>query len=135
MSPLVLWLQLAGGVQLGVAIANVLLPRRLSLREQLPRLSPILAQILIVHWVYILIVLLIFGSMCLLFAPDLAGGSALGRFTSGCLAAFWLLRIPIQLFYYDPAFRRRHRAGDVAMVAACVFLGAVFSAAALGVAA
>src|SRR5437867_1746463 len=105
MNPLVPFVRAAGGVQLAIATANVVLPRLLAVRENLPRLSPILRQVFIVHWLYILGVVLIFGGLSVFFAGDLAGGSPLGRALSGCLAVFWLTRVATQIFFYDAAFK------------------------------
>ena len=133
MNPLVPWIWAAGVVHLSIAAANFALPKRLQVRENAARLSLILRQVLYVHWLYIVIVVLLFAALCLLFAPELAGASPLGRFLSGAMAAFWLLRIPLQLFYYDREARRRNRSLDMLYLLALVFLSGVFSAAALGV--
>ncbi len=130
MSLLVPAIQVAGAVHLILAAGNLVLPRKLEYRANLAKVPPIIRQIFVVHSVYIVLVLLLFGSLCLFFAPDLAGGSSLGRFLSGCLAAFWLFRLPLQWFYYDGSLRREHRAGDVSYMAAVAFLGAVFAIAA-----
>lgn len=132
MNPLVPWIWAAGVVHLAIVAANLALPRRLQVRENAARLSPILRQVLYVHWLYIAVVLLIFAALCIFFAPELAGASLLGRFLSGAIAAFWLMRIPLQLFYYDRETRRQNRALDALYLAALIFLSGVFSAAALG---
>ena len=62
---------------------------------------------------YIVLVLLGFAALCLFFAPELAAGRGLGRFMSVFLAVFWLPQPLVQLLYYDPALRRRHRLLDV----------------------
>lgn len=89
--------------------------------------------VFVVHWVYIVLVLGIFASLSFWFAPDLAGASRLGRFLSAMIAVFWLLRVPIQLFFYDREIRRQNRVGDVVFLFAFSYLGVVFSIAALGV--
>ena len=132
MNPLVPLLWMAGCVQLAIFAANFLLPGRLAVRVELPRLSPILRQVFLVHWAYILFVLLIFAALSFLFASELAGGSTLGRAMSACMALFWSTRILIQLFYYDAALKRENRAGNILFTSAFTFLAAVFTAAALG---
>jgi hypothetical protein len=129
---LVPWIWAAGVVHLAIVAANFALLRRLQVRENAARLSPILRQVLYVHWLYIGIVLLIFAALCLLFAAELAGASPLGRFLSGAIAGFWLLRIPLQVFYYDRETRRKNRALDAMYLLALVFLAGVFAVAALG---
>ncbi len=131
MSPLIPLLWAAGVIQIGIIVGNAFLPRLLAVPENLPRLTPILREVFIVHWLYILLVLAFWSALCLTFAPDLAGGSPLGRTLSGGLAVFWSLRLVIQLLYYDAATRRRYRAGHLLFSVACAFLAVVFIAAAL----
>jgi len=90
-------------------------------------------EVFIVHWVYIVLVLGIFTSLSFWFAPELAGASRLGRYLSAVIAVFWLLRVPIQLFFYDPEIRKQNRFGDVIFLLAFSYLGVVFGIAALGV--
>lgn len=126
-------IQIAGVVQLLILAANFALPKRLALDRFLPRLSPILRQMFLVHWIYILIVILLFSGVSLIFPDDLAGGSGLGRAFSAALALFWTSRLVVQLLYYDRAFLHRHRAGHLVFTAAFAYLGGVFALAALGV--
>jgi len=123
----------AGAMQLVILAANFFLPKKLRCRENLSRVSPMIRSVFVVHWVYIVLVLGIFSALSLWFAPELAGASRLGRFLSAAIAVFWLLRVPIQLFTYDPELRRQNRFADVAFLAAFSYLGVVFSAAALGI--
>jgi hypothetical protein len=132
MSRVELLIWVAGLLQLAIAAANLLLPRILRYRENLARMSPMVREIFLVHSGYIVLVLIAFGTMSLLFAPDLAGGSRLGRFLSAFLALFWLLRIPVQLGY-DPAVRRKYRLFDVAFLVALLYLGGTYLLAALEV--
>jgi hypothetical protein len=84
-----------------------------------------------VHWIYIVIGLGMFAGLCFGFAPDLAGASALGRFLSGLLAGFWLLRLVLQIFYYDREIRRENRELDILYVASLIVLVLIFGLAAL----
>jgi hypothetical protein len=126
-----LWL--AGAVQLVILLANFPLPKFLPIRENLSRLSPMIREMFLVHWAYIVLVLGIFAALCFGFAPELEGATQLGRFLSACMAIFWLARVPVQLFFYDRETRRRNRAADVAFLACFSYLGVVFAAAALGI--
>jgi len=120
-------------VQLAILAANFVVPGKLHCRENLARVSPMIRSVFIVHWVYILMMIAMFSAICFGFAPELAGGSRLGRFLSAAMALFWLPRIPIQLFVYDRELRRNNRLGDVAILAAFSFIALVLGAAALGV--
>jgi hypothetical protein len=132
MRPSIPWLWVAGAIQLVVIAANFALPKKLRCRENLAKVSPMIREVFVVHWLYIVLVLGIFTTLCFWFAPELAGGSRLGRFLSLAMAIFWLLRVPIQLFFYDREIRRQNRLADVAFLLTFSYLGIVFGAAALG---
>jgi len=123
----------AGVVHVGIIGANLPLPGRLRVREGMAGVPRFLRQIFYVHWVYIVIVLGMFAALCFGFAPELAGASPMGRFLSAFLAGFWLLRIGLQVFYYDGEIRRENRGLDVAYLASLVVLVAIFGVAALRV--
>jgi hypothetical protein len=121
----------AGAVHVSIIAANVPLPGRLRVRERLAGVPRFVRQIFYVHWLYIVIVLGMFAALCFGFAPELAGATAMGRFLSAFMAAFWLLRIGLQILYYDPEIRRHNRALDTLYMVALVVLVAVFGTAAL----
>lgn len=133
MNPLIACIWAAGVMHLIIVAANLLAPRRLHYRENLAKVSTIVRQIFIVHSVYILLVLLIFSGLCFFFARELAGGSQLGSFLSGCMAVFWLLRAAIQVFYYDPELKRRHKVIHMGFTVTILYMGIVFALAAFGV--
>jgi hypothetical protein len=124
----------AGFVHVGIILANIPLPARLRVQERLAGVPRFVRQIFYVHWIYIVIVLGLFAALCFGFAPELAGGSGLGRFLSAFIAAFWLLRIGLQVFYYDRAVRRENRGLDLLYLGSLAVLVAVFGMAALQVA-
>lgn len=121
----------AGVVQVGIMAANVPLPGRLRVRERLAGVPRFVRQIFYVHWVYIVIVLGLFAALCFGFAPELAGASGLGKFLSGFMAGFWLLRILLQVFYYDREIRRENRGLDALYLASLVVLVGIFGVAAV----
>ena|SRR5580692_5736582 len=112
----------AGCVHVGIMAANVPLPGRLRVRERLAGVPRFVRQIFYVHWVYIVIVLGMFAALCFGFARELAGASALGRFLSGFMAGFWLLRIVLQIFYYDREIRRENWGLDLMYVVSLIVL-------------
>jgi hypothetical protein len=124
-----LWI--AGFVQLAIALANFVLPRKLNYRENLARVAPMVRQIFIVHSGYIAGIVVLFAAITFGFAPELAGGRGLGRFLAASIAVFWACRVPLQVFYYDSELRRRNRASDVAITVALLFLIVTYGAAAL----
>lgn len=127
---MVLAIQAAGVVHLGIIAANVPLPGRLRVREHLAGVPRFIRQIFYVHWIYIIIVLGLFATLCFAFARELAGASALGRFLSGFMCAFWLLRIILQLLYYDHDVRRENRVLDILYLGSLLVLVMVFGVAA-----
>jgi len=124
-------IRVAGAVHLGIIAANVPLPGRLRVRERLEGVPRYLRQIFYVHWVYIVIVVGLFAALCFGFAPDLAGPTSLGRFLSGFMAGFWLLRIVLQIFYYDREVRRENRGLDLLYVGSLIVLVTIFGIAAV----
>ena len=128
---LVLWLWVAGAIQMAIVLSNAVLPARLNVRTGMASVPRFLRQVFAVHWTYILLTVSLFSLLCLFFARDLASGSKLGRFLCIGMGVFWGLRLPLQLFYYDAELRRQNRALDVAYVLALVVLVAIFGAAAL----
>lgn len=117
----------AGGLQLIVVAANFVIPGRLDFAGNLSKTSPIIRQIFRVHHVYIVGILAFFAALCFMFPEELAGGSGLGRFTTGFIALFWGLRLPVQLFYYDPEVRRANRVEDVLFGTLLAALASVFA--------
>jgi hypothetical protein len=124
--PLSAWIQIAGAVQLAIGLANLPLASRLQYRKNLAGASEIVRQVFYVHAAYIVLVVLGFAALSLLFPSELVSGRPLGRFLSAFLAIFWLLRVPIQLFYYPVEIRRQNRLADVIFIVAFAFLAIVF---------
>jgi len=123
-TPYLIWL--AGGLHVAIILANVPLPRRLQLRRNLVGVPAFIRQIFYVHWIYIVFVLGLFAALCFAFAPELAGGSGLGRFLSAFIAGFWLLRLLLQRFYYDPQVRCANRILDSLYILALLVLVGIF---------
>jgi hypothetical protein len=121
----------AGCVHVGIIAANIPLPGRLRVREKLAGVPRFVRQIFYVHWIYIVIVLGLFAALCFGFAPELAGASGLGRFLSGFMAGFWLLRIVLQVFYYDREIRQENWGLDMLYVGALIVLVVIFGMAAI----
>ncbi len=121
----------AGAIQAGIVAANIPLPGRLRVRERLAGVPRFVQQIFYVHWLYIVIVVGMFAGLCFGFAADLAVASGLGRFLSGFMAGFWLLRIVLQVFYYDGELRKENRELDLLYVGSLAVLVVVFGVAAI----
>lgn len=124
----VLWV--AGFLQILIALANLIIPKKLDYHSNLVRVTPVIRQIFIVHSAYIVGVLLLFAAISIGFTSDLAGGKGLGRFLSIAMSLFWLCRAPLQVFYYDEALRRVSPFGNAAFVAVTLYLAASYAVAA-----
>ncbi len=129
MNPLEKLLWFAAIVQFGMVLANFYLPSKLRYRENLSRVAPMIREIFVVHAAYIVAIVFLFAVLTLRFTGDLASGHGLGQFLAASISLFWLCRVPLQLFYYDSEIRRANRAGDVAMIAALLFLATAYGAA------
>lgn len=121
----------AGFVHAGIVVANIPLPGRLRVREKLAGVPDFIRQIFYVHWLYIVIVVGLFAALCFRFTAELAGASSLGRFFSAFIAGFWLLRIILQLFYYDREIRRDNRFLDFLYLVSLALMVVIFGASAL----
>ena len=101
-------LRVAGALQLALAAANIPLSKWLHWRTELPRLSPVNRQVVIVHSMFIVLTLALFGLLSLLAAPDLLAPTRLAALTCAGLALFWLARLLAQFFVYSPTLWRGH---------------------------
>jgi hypothetical protein len=127
-------IQLAGLLHFGILIASALTPRVLDWRGALPSLPPLLRQLFWVYGVFIVLVIIGFGSLTLAYAPALAAGTPLARGLCALIALFWIARLAVQLFVFDlrPYLTAWWlKLGAHGLTAAFVFLGAVYGAAAL----
>jgi len=50
MRPLIQWLWVAGAIQLMIIAANFALPKKLRCRENLVKVSPMIREVFVVHW-------------------------------------------------------------------------------------
>ena len=128
-------LLLFGGVcHFGILTASALVPRVLSWRDELRKLQPLCRHLVWTHGVFIVLVIAAFGLISVAAAADLAAGSRLARLVCGFIAAFWLARLAIQLFLFDPTpflTTRWRRLGYHGLTAVFAYLGVVYAYAAL----
>ena len=78
-----LWV--AAVLQWLVASSNLFAARIFAYREELAKLSLFVREVFIVQNIYIMTTVAMFGIVSIVFTPELAGGSALGRFLSDFL--------------------------------------------------
>jgi len=94
-------LQIAGVLHLGLIGAGAMMPRAVNLRNNIAVLPPFIRRLFWVYYAFIGLCLVSFGTLTILFAPILAGGSALARAVCLFLAAFWTLRLIAATFVFD----------------------------------
>lgn len=94
---------LGGICHFGILFASALVPRVLNWRRELHALSPLSRHLVWTHGVFIVMVIIGFGAVSVLNAPQLArGDDMLARCVCGFIALFWLARLGIQFFLFDP---------------------------------
>jgi hypothetical protein len=102
-------LKIVGASLLFLAVAHAFFPRRFNWTEELGRLSKLNRQIFQVHCFFIALVLFMFGLLSLCFTETLLERTPLARVVLGGLVLFWLARLIVQLFVYDPGLWKGHR--------------------------
>lgn len=95
-------LKIVGASLLLLAAAHAFFPRRFNWEEELGRLSRLNRQMFQVHCFFIGLVLFLFGVLSLGFTEALLERTFLARVILSGLALFWLARLVVQLFVYDP---------------------------------
>jgi hypothetical protein len=98
---LVLLLQIAGILYLGLMCAGALMPRAVNLRANLTPLPPFIRRLFWVYYAFIGLCLASFGLITVLFAPTLAAGGGLARALCIFLALFWTVRLVAATFVFD----------------------------------
>jgi hypothetical protein len=98
---LVLLLQIAGVLHLGLMAAGFLMPRVVSMRAHLAPLPAFIRQLFWVYYTFIGLCLVSFSIITIVFADTLAAGGALARAQCVFFALFWLLRLYVATFVFD----------------------------------
>lgn len=125
-----LHLRAAGALLLLLAAVHPLMPKELRWKEDLAKLTPVNRQVFLVHVGFIVLLLILIGSLALVYAEELAAPGRLSRAVLGGLALFWGLRLLTQLFVYDRSLWRgnpRYTAVHVALTLLWIYLTAVFA--------
>ena len=92
-------LQIAGLVQIALALLHGAFPKRFRSKEEFASVSLLSRQIMYVHTLFVALVVFLMGVLCFSSAQDLIS-SSLGKRVCLGLAVFWGLRLVIQLFGY-----------------------------------
>ena len=97
MPPLATLIFWTGIGQLFVLVASALVPVELKWRETLAPLPKLVRQLFWVYGGYIVLSIISLGLICTLNADELAAGSPLARMFCGYVAAFWGIRLSLQV--------------------------------------
>lgn len=128
-------LVLAGLGQLALALASLAIPRVLGWREETAKLRPLTRQVFWTYAAYICAFHVAFGLLSAL-APDrLLDGTPLARMVAGFIAAYWGVRLALQLVCFDRSERppgALGRLAEAALVALFAGLAVVYALVALG---
>lgn len=93
-------IKIIGALLLGLTFLHVGFPRYFKWKSEFSGVSLINRQMMYIHTLFIAIVLLLMGLLCLSSATDLTG-TVLGRRICLGMAFFWLLRLIVQFFGYS----------------------------------
>lgn len=85
-----------------LAAAHAYFPKRFGWKEDLRQLSLVNRQIFLVHCLFVVLVLVMFGLLSLFCAESLTQPGLLARAVLSGLVFFWTARLFVQLFIYDP---------------------------------
>ena len=123
----------AGLIQISVLVASALVPLRLDWRSQLAPLPKLIRQLFWVYGGYTVLAILGLAVIVIVNARELAAGSLLARSVCLYLAAFWGIRLALQLVLDARPFLTAWWlwAGEAALTLLFVFLTAVYLSAAL----
>jgi hypothetical protein len=97
---MILQLKIVGVLLLLMALLHAGFPRYFNWVGELKSLSLINRQMMYIHTLFIALVLLLMGLLCLSCASDLIT-TELGRKVALGLSAFWLARLLVQFFGYS----------------------------------
>lgn len=97
--PLADLIRLTGVLQLSVLAASALVPLRLNWKRDLASLPTLHRQMYWTYGGYVVLGIVGLGTVGLVCAEELAGGSTLARFVCGYGAVFWGVRLGLQAVF------------------------------------
>ena len=104
-----LHLRVAGALLLALAACHGMFSKRFGWDRELQRLSLLNRQIFIVHTMFIVLILVMFGMLSLFGASLLLTPTPLGLAVAGGILVFWIVRLIVQWFVYDWRLWRGNR--------------------------
>jgi len=101
MTNLETYLRVAGFLHFGLLVASASTPHALDWKQNLAPLHPFLRKLFWVYGVFIVLVIIAFGTITLGNSNEMAAGTLLARWLCGFIGVFWLARLFVQLFIFD----------------------------------
>ncbi len=102
-------LRLTGASLIALAGLHFFLPKRFRWKEEMARVSLLNRQIFYVHCIFICLVLVLMGLLCLAAPGALTERTDLGGWVAAGFAFFWFCRLVCQWFVYDRVLWRGKR--------------------------
>jgi hypothetical protein len=100
-----LQLKIIGILLILLAAMHAFFPKYFKWKEELQQLSLINRQMMEVHTLFIALVLLLMGLLCLMAADELLT-TKLGKIILTGIGLFWAVRLVVQFFVYSPLLWR-----------------------------
>lgn len=95
------YLTVAGLLHFALLSASASVPKGLNWRENLAPLHPFLRRLFWIYGVFIVIVIICFGTLTLLHGGAMAAGEPVAKSLCAFIALFWTARLFVQLFVFD----------------------------------
>jgi hypothetical protein len=128
----ILCIWLAGLLQLLMVAAGLIAIRKFDYRKELAKVSPLVREIFVVMYVYVVLFLAALAGACFWFPTELASGTGLGQYVCGLLAIFWWIRLAIQCFVFHPDLKRQNAVMNIVFLLTISYLTGVFTLATIG---
>ncbi|HTC95648.1 MAG TPA: hypothetical protein VK699_19550 [Terriglobales bacterium] len=102
-------LRIVGAMLITLGLAHGAYGKRFNWKTDLAKLSLLNRQIFIVHCFFISLTLVLMGGITLFYTGALLEPTGLSRVGLMAVIVFWLCRLFIQFFVYDPALWRGNK--------------------------
>ena len=98
---LVMLLQIAALLHLGLAWAGLTMPKVVGLAEHLAPLPPFIRRLFYTYFTFIALILVAFGLLTCIFAPNIAAGEPAARGLCLLMLGFWFVRLLVAGLVFD----------------------------------
>jgi hypothetical protein len=125
----------SGVLHFGTLLASAAVPSVLDWRRELSKLDRLSRQLIWVHGLFIVLVIIGFGTLTFFWPHELASHTPLARAVCGLIGLFWAARLLVQFLVFDAKPHLKNwflRLGYNCLTAVFIYQAAVMSWAALG---